>query len=107
MRGDGGAADLGGLYPLAVLTSLAAMLFATGIALRTRPVQSGPAMQIPVFLVRFLAPVYVPRELLSGWVETAGQVNPFTPIVDAGRDLSRAAPSKWSSPTGSRSPCLP
>ena len=53
----------------------------------TRTVQSGPAMQIPVFLVLFLAPVYVPRELLSGWIETAAGVNPFTPIVEAGRDL--------------------
>jgi ABC-2 type transport system permease protein len=87
MKVDGGVVELGGLYLLAVLLSLAAMLFAAGIALRTRTVQSGPAMQIPVFLVLFLAPVYVPRELLSGWIETAAQVNPFTPIVEAGRDL--------------------
>ena len=50
-------------------------------------VRSGPAMQIPVFLVLFLAPLYVPRDLLSGWLETAAQVNPFTPIVEAGRNL--------------------
>ena len=67
MRVDGGIVDLAGLYLLALLVSLGAMLFATGIALRTRTVQSGPAMQIPVFLVLFLAPVYVPRQLLSGW----------------------------------------
>jgi ABC-2 type transport system permease protein len=84
---DGGAVDLGGLYLLALLVSLAAMLFAAGIALRTRTVQSGPAMQIPIFLVLFLAPVYVPRQLLSGWIESAAQVNPFTPIVEGGRDL--------------------
>jgi ABC-2 type transport system permease protein len=83
----GGAIDLGGLYVLALLVSLAAMLFATGIALRTRTVQSGPAMQIPIFLVLFLAPVYVPRHLLSGWIETAAEINPFTPIVEAGRHL--------------------
>jgi ABC-2 type transport system permease protein len=87
MRVDGGFLDLAGLYLLALLISLGAMLFATGIALRTRTVQSGPAMQIPVFLVLFLAPVYVPRELLSGWIEAAAQVNPFTPVVEAGRDL--------------------
>ena len=87
MHVDGGVVDLAGLYLLALLVSLGAMLFATGIALRTRTVQSGPAMQIPVFLVLFLAPVYVPRELLSGWIETAAQVNPFTPILEAGRDL--------------------
>jgi ABC-2 type transport system permease protein len=87
MQVDGSVVDLAGLYLLALLVSLGAMLFATGIALRTRTVQSGPAMQIPVFLVLFLAPVYVPRQLLSGWIETAAQVNPFTPIVEAGRDL--------------------
>jgi ABC-2 type transport system permease protein len=87
MQVDGGTIDLAGLYVLALLVSLGATLFATGIALRTRTVQSGPAMQIPVFLVLFLAPVYVPRELLSGWIETAAGLNPFTPIVEAGRDL--------------------
>ena len=87
MQVDGGLIAVSGLYVLALLTSLAAMLFATGIALRTRTVQSGPTMQIPVFLLLFLAPVYVPRELLSGWIKTAAQINPFTPIVEAGRDL--------------------
>jgi ABC-2 type transport system permease protein len=43
--------------------------------------------RIPVFLVLFLAPVYVPRELLAGWVAAAADVNPFTPIVEAGRNL--------------------
>jgi ABC-2 type transport system permease protein len=87
MQVAGGVMDLFGIYLLALLVSLCAMLFASGIALRTRTVQSGPAMQIPVFLVLFLAPVYVPRHLLSGWIETAAQVNPFTLIVEAGRDL--------------------
>ncbi len=63
MQVDGGVMDLGGLYLLALLVPLAAMLFAAGIALRTRTVQSGPAMQIPRFLVLFLAPVYVPRQV--------------------------------------------
>jgi ABC-2 type transport system permease protein len=87
MQMDGGISGLAALYVLAVLISLAAMLFATGVALRTRTVQSGPAMQIPVFLLLFLAPVYVPRQLLTGWAATAADVNPFTPIVEAGRDL--------------------
>jgi ABC-2 type transport system permease protein len=34
-----------------------------------------------------LAPVYVPRELISGWVHTASGFNPFTPVLDAGREL--------------------
>jgi ABC-2 type transport system permease protein len=87
MHVDGGLGDLGGLYLLALLVSLVATLFTAGVALRTRTIQSAPAMQLPIFLALFLAPVYMPRELLSGWLETAANINPFTPIVEAGRDL--------------------
>ena len=86
MQVDGGAIDLGGLYALALLVSLGATLFATGIALRTHGAVRARDAD-PGLLVLFLAPVYVPRELLSGWIETAAGVNPFTPIVEAGRDL--------------------
>ena len=33
-------------------------------------------MQVPVFLFLFLAPVYVPRELLGGWVHAVAPFNP-------------------------------
>jgi ABC-2 type transport system permease protein len=49
--------------------------------------QAGPLMQMPVFLVLFLAPVYVPLELLSGWLHAVATVNPFTPIIETGRDF--------------------
>jgi ABC-2 type transport system permease protein len=42
-------------------------------------------MQIPVFLTLFLAPVYVPLPLLTGWIHAVASVNPVTAIVDAGR----------------------
>ena len=35
-------------------------------------------MQTPTFLILFLAPVYVPIGLLSGWVHAAASVNPLT-----------------------------
>ena len=44
-------------------------------------------MQTPVFMIIFLAPVYVPIDLLHGWVESAAHVNPITPIVEAAREL--------------------
>ena len=44
-------------------------------------------MQMPVFLILFLAPVYVPLALLAGWVEAVAKVNPFTALVEGGRDL--------------------
>jgi ABC-2 type transport system permease protein len=44
-------------------------------------------MQMPVFIVLFLAPVFVPLDLVGGWVHTVAQVNPITAIVEGGRDL--------------------
>ena len=87
MQVGGSIGDLAGLYLLAALTCLAAVLYATGIALRFRSLQAGPLMQTPTFLVLFLVPVYVPIELLTGWVEAAAHLNPVTPMVEAGRDL--------------------
>jgi ABC-2 type transport system permease protein len=83
----GSGADLAGLVLLAVLVSLIATLFAAGVAMRTRTMQAGPAMQMPVFLVLFLAPVYVPLELVSGWVHAVATANPFTLLVTTGRDF--------------------
>lgn len=87
MEVGGSGVDLAGLVALAYLVALSAALFAAGVALRTRTVQAGPAMQMPVFTLIFLAPVYVPLDLLSGWLQGVAQVNPFTPLVEAGRDL--------------------
>jgi ABC-2 type transport system permease protein len=87
MEIHGGAVDLFGLAVLAVLVSLAATLFAAGVAFRLRTIQAGPAMQMPVFLVLFLAPVYVPLDLLAGWMGAVASVNPVTPLVETGRDL--------------------
>ena len=87
MRIDGGAVDLVGLFGLALLVNMTATLFATGVAMRARSMQAGPAMQIPVFLILFLAPVYVPLELLSGWIHAVAKINPFTALIEGGRDL--------------------
>jgi ABC-2 type transport system permease protein len=83
--GDG--IDLFGLYGLALLVNLAATLWAGGVALRIRSIQGGPLMQMPVFLALFLAPVYVPLDLLSGWVHAVAKVNPVTAIFATGRDF--------------------
>lgn len=87
MRVSGGAVDLVGLYVLAGLVSLTATMFAAGVAFRARTIQAGPAMQMPVFLILFLAPVYVPVDLLGGWVKTVARVNPITPLIEAARAL--------------------
>ena len=87
MQVGGSPTELVGLYTLALLVNIAAMLFAAGVATRLRTMQAGPAMQMPVFILLFLAPVYVPLDLLQGWMKGAASVNPITPLLDLGRDL--------------------
>jgi ABC-2 type transport system permease protein len=83
----GGAEGIFGLIVVALCVSAIGVLFSAGIALRMRTIQAGPLMQMPLFITLFLAPVYVPQDLLEGWVETAADVNPFTDILGAARDL--------------------
>jgi ABC-type multidrug transport system permease subunit len=92
MQVGGDGVDLVGLVALAYLVSFAATLFAAGVAMRLRTMQAGPLMQMPVFLVLFLAPVYVPLNLLSGWVHAVAKVNPFTPLIETGRDFIAGTP---------------
>jgi ABC-2 type transport system permease protein len=87
MQVAGSAVDLVVLYSLAALMNLASIMWAAGIAMRFRSIQAGPLMQTPTFLILFLAPVYVPLNLLTGWVEGAASVNPVTAVVQAGREL--------------------
>ena len=88
----GSGVDLFGLIVLALLVNLAATLFAAGVAFRARTIQAGPAMQMPVFLILFLAPVYVPLDLLQGWIHGVASVNPITALLEAGRSLIAGEP---------------
>jgi ABC-type polysaccharide/polyol phosphate export permease len=45
-----------------------------------------------VFIFLMTTPVYVPRELIQGWVATASKVNPATAILEAGRSLMAGDP---------------
>jgi len=89
----GAGVDLFGLYGLAVLANLAASLWAVGVALRVRSIQGGPLMQFPTFLTLFLAPVYVPLSLLSGWIHAVASVNPVTALLEAGRGFISGEPA--------------
>ena len=62
MQIGGNGVDLFGLIVLALLVNLIASMWAAGIALRFRTIQAGPLMQMPVFIILFLAPVYVPLD---------------------------------------------
>ena len=91
---EGGPVDLLGLYTLALLLNAAAMLFASGVAMRLRTMQAGPAMQIPMFLLLFLAPVWVPYDLLTGWVQAAASFNPVTLVLESIRGFLEGDPAK-------------
>lgn len=91
---SGGPVDLLGLYTLAILLNFAAVLFATGVAMRLRTMQAGPAMQMPMFLLLFLAPVWVPYDLLTGWVQAAASFNPVTLVLEAIRGFLEGDPTK-------------
>jgi ABC-2 type transport system permease protein len=85
MQVGGGAVDLLGLYGLALLVNVCGFFWAGGIAMRFRTIQAAPLMQMPVFLVLFFAPVYVPLELLEGWIESVASANPVTYLLETGR----------------------
>lgn len=88
----GGGIDLLGLYTLALLVNAAATLFGCGVAMRLRTMQAGPLMQIPVFLLLFLAPVWLPYDLITGWVHAAATVNPMTLILTTERGFVAGDP---------------
>jgi ABC-type multidrug transport system permease subunit len=92
MNIDGDGVELFGLYGLAVLVNLTATMWSAGIAMRVRSIQGGPLMQFPVFLILFLAPVYVPLDLLSGWIHGVASVNPVTALLEAGRGFISGDP---------------
>ena len=88
MQVGGDGVDLFGLIVLALLVNLTAAMWAAGVAMRLRTIQAGPAMQMPVFIILFLAPVYVPLEPARRvgprrW----RKLNPFTALIEGGRDL--------------------
>jgi ABC-2 type transport system permease protein len=87
MRVTGDGVDLFGLYGLAALLVLVGYAWAAGVAFRFRSIQAGPLMQTPVFLILFLAPVYVPLGLLKGWIHAVASANPATAFLEAGRGL--------------------
>jgi ABC-2 type transport system permease protein len=93
MQIDGGGVELFGLYGLALLVNLTATMWAAGVAMRVRSIQGGPLMQFPVFLILFLAPVYVPLSLLSGWIHAVASVNPVTALLEAGRGFISGDPT--------------
>ena len=94
MNVDGSGVQLVGLLMLGIGVNLVAALWACGLAMFLRTEQAGALIQMPVFVLLFLAPVYVPVALLTGWIHSVARFNPVTPVLEAGRGLLAGSPVK-------------
>jgi ABC-2 type transport system permease protein len=94
MEVSGSVLEVAGVIALVLLFALAVTLWAVGLALRMKTIQAGPLMQTPVLMAMFALPVYTPRDLLAGWVKAIADVNPLTPILEAGRGLMVGEPER-------------
>ena len=92
MNVDGNGVQLIGLIGLGVAMNLVAALWAVGLAMFLRTEQAGALIQMPVFILLFLAPVYVPLKLLEGWIHSVAAANPATLVLEAGRGLLAGSP---------------
>lgn len=90
----GNALDIAGLIALALLLNLVTTLYGAGIALRFQSTASGVLILIPTFMLFFLSPIFIPRHQLSGWLRDAADVNPLTPVLEAGRGFLADDPVK-------------
>ena len=86
--------DLVGLVFLGAIVNLVSALWACGVAFFLRTEQAGSLIQMPVFVILFLAPVFVPLNLLTGWIHAVARINPATAVLEAGRGLLAGSPVK-------------
>lgn len=91
---DANGLELAGLYGLALLLTVLSALWAAGFALRTRMTRAQTSASMPIFLVLMLSPAFVPRPLLSSWLRTAADYNPYTAILEAARGLISGEPDE-------------
>jgi ABC-2 type transport system permease protein len=94
MQIDGSLAHYAALLVLALAVSATSTLWSAGIAMRLRTMQAGPVMQMPIFILMFLAPVYVPLPLIAGWVHDVASYNPVTALLEAARGFIAGDPTK-------------
>jgi ABC-type multidrug transport system permease subunit len=94
MNVDGNGVQLVGLLGLGIAMNFVAALWGVGLAMFLRTEQAGALIQMPVFLLLFLAPVFVPINLLTSWIHDVANLNPVTAVLEAGRGLFAGSPVK-------------
>ncbi|GIK77503.1 MAG: ABC transporter permease [Acidobacteria bacterium] len=72
-------------YLCVVGTATIAACWSATIALRFKTQSAAPLMQTVMLALVLCTTAYAPQELLTGWLATAAEYNPFTQVVDAAR----------------------
>jgi ABC-2 type transport system permease protein len=76
-----------GLLALTLLFGIGFAAVSIAIALATGSVRATQSAFIIFFPLLFLTPSALPRELMTGWFETAVSLNPMTYVVEAARSF--------------------
>ena len=76
-----------GLLGLTLLFGIGFAAVSISVALATGSVRATQSTFIVFFPLLFLTPSALPRELMTGWFETAVSVNPMTYVVEAARSF--------------------
>ncbi len=92
MQVPGSALQLVALYVLTGIMNLGGTCWAAGVMFRGRSLAYGPAMQVPLFSLMFVAPVMVPLALLQGWIQDAATYNPISYVLESVRGLLAGNP---------------
>ncbi len=82
-----GPAGLLVILALALLWGLAFGGYSVAAGLRAGNAQAAQTATFLFFPLIFLAPTFLPREALAGWLETASAANPTTYVLEAMRAL--------------------
>ncbi|HEV3504881.1 MAG TPA: ABC transporter permease [Actinomycetes bacterium] len=76
-----------GLLALTLLFGIGFASVSIAIALATGSVRATQSAFIIFFPLLFLTPSALPRELMTGWFETAVSINPMTYVIEAARSF--------------------
>jgi len=72
-------------YACVMGTATIAACWSAAIALKFRTQSAAPLMQTVMLAAVLCTTAYAPQPLLTGWLATAAEYNPFTQVVDAAR----------------------
>jgi ABC-2 type transport system permease protein len=91
---QGSFGEMAAVYGIALLMSFVGTMWSSGVMFRGRSANAAPAMQTPMFLMIFLAPVFVPYALLQGWLRHIAHYNPITWVMEGERSLLAGDPQR-------------